>query len=216
MIGLVSPPIAEQHDRWTRVTRRHPCPICEHGDWCLVSPDGTVACCMRVDYGAFKADTLSTGEHFYLHRLVESPVPLRPQPRPTPPPAPAFDTITARSVYGLVATTARAAWSPEAAEELARRFGPYAEQVRQRFDLGYGDERTILAALADAGRLPAARAAGVVDHGGRLVTSLRGRIVIPYVRDGQVLDLRGAGLKARGATQELSLPGGYAGQRGAG
>ena len=34
---------------WKRVTRRNPCPICEHGDWCGVSDDGAVCHCMRVE-----------------------------------------------------------------------------------------------------------------------------------------------------------------------
>jgi len=33
---------------WIRVTRHRPCPICAKPDWCGVSADGEVACCMRV------------------------------------------------------------------------------------------------------------------------------------------------------------------------
>lgn len=33
---------------WRRVSRREPCPICEHADWCGVSSDGAVCHCMRV------------------------------------------------------------------------------------------------------------------------------------------------------------------------
>lgn len=33
---------------WNRATRRNPCPICAHSDWCGTSADGTLACCMRV------------------------------------------------------------------------------------------------------------------------------------------------------------------------
>ncbi len=32
---------------WKRVSKRHPCPICDHPDWCTVSEN--VACCMRVE-----------------------------------------------------------------------------------------------------------------------------------------------------------------------
>jgi len=31
----------------SRVTRRHPCPVCGKPDWCLASPDGTRVLCMR-------------------------------------------------------------------------------------------------------------------------------------------------------------------------
>ena len=34
---------------WRRVSRREPCPICEHADWCGVSSDGAVCHCMRVE-----------------------------------------------------------------------------------------------------------------------------------------------------------------------
>lgn len=34
--------------RWQRVTKARPCPICETGDWCIVSPDGAAAICPRV------------------------------------------------------------------------------------------------------------------------------------------------------------------------
>jgi len=34
--------------QWSRVNRKHPCCICGKIDWCGTSPDGTLACCMRV------------------------------------------------------------------------------------------------------------------------------------------------------------------------
>ena len=62
---------------WRRVSREHPCPICRHGDWCTVAPDGEAACCMRVE----SQKALHNGG--WLHRLVD-----RPLPRPLPPPRP--------------------------------------------------------------------------------------------------------------------------------
>jgi hypothetical protein len=35
--------------RWVGVSKRHPCPICEHPDWCGVSEDGRIVRCMRVE-----------------------------------------------------------------------------------------------------------------------------------------------------------------------
>lgn len=61
---------------WRRVSREHPCPICRHGDWCTVAPDGKAVCCMR----AQSARPLRNGG--FLHWLVD-----RPQ-RPLPPPRP--------------------------------------------------------------------------------------------------------------------------------
>jgi len=34
---------------WIRVKRNKPCPICERPDWCSVSGDGTIVCCMRIE-----------------------------------------------------------------------------------------------------------------------------------------------------------------------
>lgn len=34
---------------WIRVSRDRPCPICQKPDWCSVSENGSVACCMRVE-----------------------------------------------------------------------------------------------------------------------------------------------------------------------
>lgn len=48
---------------WPRVSKRKPCEICERPDWCTVTPDGTAACCMRVE----SSKLLSNGG--WLHRL---------------------------------------------------------------------------------------------------------------------------------------------------
>ena len=41
----------KSRSEWVRVTQRRPCPICHHPDWCTVTADGRIACCMRVDSG---------------------------------------------------------------------------------------------------------------------------------------------------------------------
>lgn len=35
--------------KWIRVKRAQPCPICEKPDWCSVSEDGQIVCCMRTE-----------------------------------------------------------------------------------------------------------------------------------------------------------------------
>jgi len=52
---------------WNRVSRRSPCPVCSKIDWCSVSTDGAVACCMRVESGR----ALRNGG--WLHRLIDEP-----------------------------------------------------------------------------------------------------------------------------------------------
>lgn len=34
---------------WNKVSKQHPCPICGHARWCLVSPDGEAVLCNRVE-----------------------------------------------------------------------------------------------------------------------------------------------------------------------
>lgn len=40
--------MVKEKTKWLRVSKARPCAICEHDDWCGVSQDGTVACCMRI------------------------------------------------------------------------------------------------------------------------------------------------------------------------
>jgi len=41
-------------NKWRRVTRNDPCPICGHPDWCLVSTDGNACICPRKSDGAVR------------------------------------------------------------------------------------------------------------------------------------------------------------------
>lgn len=34
---------------WIRVSKSNPCKICNHSDWCAVSANGKIACCMRIE-----------------------------------------------------------------------------------------------------------------------------------------------------------------------
>ncbi len=56
---------------WRRVSKAHPCPICERADWCGVSTDGSAAVCMRVESGT------ATRNGGWLHRLTDDPRPFR-------------------------------------------------------------------------------------------------------------------------------------------
>ena len=58
---------------WGRVNRKHPCCICGKTDWCGTSPDGTLACCMRV-----KSDRPARNGG-WLHSIAGAPSP--PLPR---------------------------------------------------------------------------------------------------------------------------------------
>lgn len=56
--------------RWIRVTKRKRCPICEHADWCLISPDGAAVICMRVPSGREKR--LKDGTIGNIHRIGDA------------------------------------------------------------------------------------------------------------------------------------------------
>ena len=50
-------------NNWIRVTKDMPCPVCGHGDWCMVSKDGMAAICPRIE------SDLPLGESGFLHKL---------------------------------------------------------------------------------------------------------------------------------------------------
>lgn len=55
-------------DKWRRVSRGHPCPICKRPDWCLVTHDGAAVLCMRVTSDAV-VQLKRDGGSAYLHKL---------------------------------------------------------------------------------------------------------------------------------------------------
>ena len=70
--------MAGEKDKWVRASRRRHCPICDRPDWCIISPDGTAAICMRTESNK-PIDCKGAGQG-WLHRLSD-PVP-PPKPRP--------------------------------------------------------------------------------------------------------------------------------------
>ncbi len=201
-------------EKWDRVTRHDPCPICESDHWCKVSPDGAFVCCMWNSENAYRLGRLKTGEPYAVHRLRDDR-PYEPQSPtftiPTPEDDAGFDVLTARAVYAVTAAHCAAELPDFVRAELVRRFGPVNGPLAiERFGLGYCESPQLVKALDAAGRRTEALAAGVLHpQRGQAVHSLAGRITIPYRRGGGVLDIRGAGIKGRGETKEMSLPGGY-------
>ncbi|QGP94100.1 hypothetical protein MGLY_35250 (plasmid) [Neomoorella glycerini] len=56
-----------EYEGFRKASRREPCPICGHPDWCGFN--SYLCSCMRVSEGAFKHITLSNGQVAHLHRL---------------------------------------------------------------------------------------------------------------------------------------------------
>src|SRR5262245_13732908 len=53
-------------NRWKRVSKVRPCPICKKPDWCLIAADESAAICPRI------RSHRQIGEAGWLHRLQES------------------------------------------------------------------------------------------------------------------------------------------------
>jgi hypothetical protein len=75
------------NEKIVRVSRKQPCPICNHADFCGVSADGVLAFCMRVSQGSIK----TAGNGAYIHKLrfddaAPTPTPQQSvQPKPDAP-----------------------------------------------------------------------------------------------------------------------------------
>jgi len=63
--------------QWNKVTPAKPCVVCGKGDWCLVSPDGQVSLCNRIE----SERRCKTG---WLHGSPAKPAQPRQVPRPPP------------------------------------------------------------------------------------------------------------------------------------
>lgn len=62
-------------DGWLRTSMHRPCPICER-DWCTVSPDGSLCCCMRAE------SDWPVKNGGWIHRLTDALAPARADIRP--------------------------------------------------------------------------------------------------------------------------------------
>lgn len=61
-----------------KATKKKPCAICLHGDWCLESPDGEIAICWRVSAGSVKETPKGGNIHVLIERDKSE---LRPRPK---------------------------------------------------------------------------------------------------------------------------------------
>jgi hypothetical protein len=117
--------------KWLRVSLKNPCPICGKPDWCLISVDGAVAACMRIDVGAFKRKVSRSGQTFHLHRLNGQPATVDARPKSTGQVLQIADVEVRHRVYSALLT----ALSLTAAhrESLTRRGLADAEMDRRGY-----------------------------------------------------------------------------------
>lgn len=80
---------------YTNVTPRHRCPVCQHGSWCSVKRDGSVALCRRVKGTRTKTDR--AGEVFHVHPA--SGLAWTPPPAPPPQTHDRADAATRDAAY---------------------------------------------------------------------------------------------------------------------
>ncbi len=113
-------------DAFARVSRRQPCPVCQRGDWCLVSREGgdtpVAAICARIE------NSNRWGEAGWFHRLAaQTPAPRRSRTRAIPGPGRDFS---------LLAERFRSNCCTERREALARSLGVTSASLR-RLGLGW-------------------------------------------------------------------------------
>lgn len=68
---------------WVDATKKRPCPICGHGDFCRISPDGQKVLCRRVESDMRRDTSLYPGWVHDLSEPVAAP-PKKRKPRKTP------------------------------------------------------------------------------------------------------------------------------------
>jgi hypothetical protein len=108
-----------RNEKIVRVSRKQPCSICNHTDFCGVTADGVLAFCMRVSQGSIK----TAGNGAYIHKLrfddaAPTPTPQKPvQPKPDAPLA------SREHLDGVYATLLRQQLelSPEHTDSLTKR-----------------------------------------------------------------------------------------------
>lgn len=120
--------------RWTRVNSVRRCPICNRPDWCSVTADGSVACCMRVADGAVVHKDLGHGIG-HIHRLSGG---IEPPPRHSA--APSRTSDRPELDYEAILARWRQYTPADALDDLAAELG-VARSHLERLDVTYCPER---------------------------------------------------------------------------
>lgn len=127
-----------------RVTKVHPCPICQRPDWCGIADDASVAICMRVPNGAVK----QTRNGGWLHRLQD--VRCRPARRMVQAGRNDPDAAS-RADYGSLAARCAAAVNSDRLQRLADELVLSVASLH-RLDIGWSaDHRAWTFPMTDAG-----------------------------------------------------------------
>ena len=111
---------------WVRVSRQQRCPVCDHGDWCLVAADGSACICPRTE------SSKRCGEAGWLHILREGrrPAPARSTKGIIPVP------LASRKDFSAIAKACRRRLTETALDGLAKHLNVSAESLR-RLEVGW-------------------------------------------------------------------------------
>ena len=105
---------------WIRVNKVEPCKICQHGDWCCVTSDGTLANCMRIE------SDRPCNNGGWLHKLDDSlDLPKRLPLKRRKPAAPAKD-------FSSLAEKYRKSITPSLIEALSKELGISWESLKRQ------------------------------------------------------------------------------------
>ena len=150
--------------------------------------------------------TPASGAPCYVRRLnAPSPPPPRQGVRLPPDD---FDPIGARVLDAVLAVQCAAHLPAFTCQDLARRFGPHANEVVTCWGIGFCPTgRWLPCILHEHGWRDLGIQAGVLTPCGDASQALARCLVIPYQRDGQICDLRGARRRRRGHTGERNRRG---------
>jgi hypothetical protein len=122
--------MSRKSSTWQRVSKRRPCPVCDHPDWCLyVGPEDSpeAAICARVE------SPKRCGEAGYLHILCDGGPTWSPRIRRIE--ISAAQIGAGKSDFAKLAADFRAPVRPDALDKLVRALGVSAESLRR---LGIG------------------------------------------------------------------------------
>ena len=111
---------AKTKDGWIRTSKQQLCPVCQSPDWCTISPDGSLCCCMRTESG------WGVKNGGWIHKLTDMPsVPPPHRARPAELPATAEPVID----WGKMLTNFRAGTDLDAVRRHAADLGVSAESL---------------------------------------------------------------------------------------
>lgn len=192
MTGTAHVTLPAEREPWTKLRSNERCERCGHRGYCMVN--SAKIYCMWPDQDALRRGVDKAGAEYgiYPRTGAAPPTPIR-QARDERPDWERPNPATCAYLYTALAELCAHTAGPAAARDADReRFGDYAEGARaisDHFYISPENATAFLARLREEGRIPDARAAGLLDRYDQLVFTRRK--VYPWREGNVVRDLRG-------------------------